>query len=193
MQTENHPPVVVNTFQALADPVGVAFCISSKKRDETSIPFFLYLRPSLRRKVSYCPFGCLLCFPCSFSLCCMCHRVLSSVLSHVLSLKPPFMNRTWLTSFVDVRHSLKNSSLKWSYKHYHTRPFLSLALKASKQGDPSYQPPKLLSLSGNSRWGSVSFYNYSSSYSHTLSHTQRSFVTRTGLSFASPCVQQIIR
>lgn len=38
-------------FQDLADPVSVAaLCISSKRRDEIFIPFFLYLCPFLGGK-----------------------------------------------------------------------------------------------------------------------------------------------
>lgn len=49
MQNENHPNVVVNIFQDLADPVSVAaLCISSKRRGEVFIHFFLYLCPSLQ-------------------------------------------------------------------------------------------------------------------------------------------------
>lgn len=124
MQNENLPNVVVNVFQDLADPVSVAaLCISSKRRDEIFIPFFSIPMPLFGRGSELLPIWppallFLLVLP-SATRAVMCF--LSTDLCPRLKPLQKFPtrlkarpNRAWLKPVVDVSHSLKNCSLKWS-------------------------------------------------------------------------------
>lgn len=144
---------------------------------------FLQLCPSLQGEVSFCPPGCLLHSASALSsTCCNCFSVRICELKAQQDRTDGQSPAAASAPRVSLTGALKQACFQGTFPLF--------ALKASECGEPFYQQSELLSVRGNSRWGSVRFYNYSSSYSHTLSHTQRSFVIGAGLSHTLLCTAE---
>lgn len=188
MPSENHPDVVVNVFQDVADLISrAALCIAHRRRDGIFMHLFPIPVPLFagRRWVTAHLAACFtLLLPTA-----SCAVIASQYWS--VSLLKPQQSRTdrWSPADASAPRVTRWETLSEA-DMFSSGTFPVFALKASKCGEPFYQQSELLSVRGNSRWGSVRFYNCSSSSSHTLSHTQRSFVIRAGLSHTLLCTAE---